>query len=1000
MDPVPSELSPEAAALMAKEVTESLASSSKPTETNKTEPKTEKKGFIARKLEERKVERENRDKPKPGDKSFDRSEFTPDADTGIDVRGRRRSRRFEQTSSRDIVISAEVIKQHGTFLYRHLRNLNSALATNKNLLNGNSHRYERELLKFLKDEKGEISQAKVDKFVETSQGLIIAEMVNDLRTEFDSFAFGLDITVAWGNRMQALPDRDARIINVGDIRREYWGLRAWFRENGGRYPDRRAALAGAIEGGVIGAGASALITSLIQNYGEGFLDALGHLTEVQVAGLVGGAGGAILGGVLGRRFLTNNGDLDFVACAQNLKAIKSLPDNEKAYIRSVTGVDFDDYNVTDGHVTFARAPSERRVKDIFTIKDDIRSRLQTRQDFYKAIGLVRPDTRAVPFNPIRPNYEYFPQTDTLWKRRTNELYREGLASAGISPVDALGVRTAEGLRIHMEAQQKVLDELLDTYVYSHGMEKNRKTGEILSQVDFTTNLDSTISRIETNEEAQKKKLESRISSLGDIKAEGDNVVFDGQSGRLDDISRSFSSVISKQRELIKFELDVIAEHSDVVDPSGIFNIEELQVKLGAALSNMEGERQRIIDDAETKYNAINPDDRSPDKSMQVIFEARDRQITALEDKIQKIRDAQKAATIKITERDKIKQEISDIESKIIKTQVYTLREDYDNFLILGITREQLANSSVGELQNLIRVPDGERIQKSHLDKLLNAMVEARARIIMENIRYSSSEIIDSLGISAPSMEEQLKKFRSMSVDEINRSMNILYTTSSGAEGWSNLENENRTPMIERAQQIGISENTAREEALRLTIEKIQREVQSLKDTQENISSGVLKKQGQLVKNASSVDNVYPKVISVFRDADQRQRFFDVSAVPGDSMDYPTEEERKLVSGGTVQKPRAYFEFLDLIFEYKNKEERGAQFKAASGLVKPIELAGILNESLGLGIVRVVKDRNFFVNVINEIQNRFNTGQITERQMRSAVTDIIIFARGRLSGLIK
>ena len=284
MDTASTEMTPDTAALMASEVSESIDAKSKPDEVSKPEEKSEKKGFIARKLEERKVERENKDKPKAGDVVFDKSEFNPGAGTGLKAEGRRRGRPFKETSSTEVIISAELITQHTNFLKQHLLDLKRI--TDSRVLDAPSHRIERQLLQILSDGDKGIDEAKVRDFVKTSQGLIITEMLSDLRTELESFASGIDFHAAWGRRIQDSPTEGGRIINVGDLRREFRGVTAWLREHGGRYPDRRSALAGAIAGGTLGGAASSLATWLIQNHGEAFLLKLESLTEVEVAGIV------------------------------------------------------------------------------------------------------------------------------------------------------------------------------------------------------------------------------------------------------------------------------------------------------------------------------------------------------------------------------------------------------------------------------------------------------------------------------------------------------------------------------------------------------------------------------------------------------------------------------------------------------------------------------------------------------------------------------------------
>jgi len=680
------------------------------------------------------------------------------------------------------------------------------------------------------------------------------------------------------------------------------------------------------------------------------------LTEVEVAAIIGGAGGAVIGGILGRKFLSNNGDIDLIACGDGLEVIRNLPPQEQEYVKAVTGIDFEDFVFTPRErrvifrrtlpeifdrrerIDFDRDPEDIRTKSIFEIKDDIRQRLHTRQMFFDSIGLVRPDTRAVPFNKVRPNFEYDPQTDVIWRRRLNELYRAELTSRAVvaGGVGSLGV--------HLDVQQTVLNEFVEQYLFDIGKTYNRDTGELFDVTEVSSRIDGKLTKMSTDENEAKTAIDKRVTALvGDIKEKTG-----GQVDRLTTLEAKIKIVSALQSSIDTLTAEARSDAAKIgIDVRGLTSISDIVSEYELSIGRLKTQIGGLRGGLTTSRRAIRSSKTMTPHEIQVALLELDTRTNASIAKLEKnIED------YNLSLSDLLKKQYSSAgkQKELHDSRISTINPDIGQFELdftflttpvpdgIGLTMGQLATMSIGEIQKFINDANGRRTSvgwgeaqnnnQSNMDRIINAIVEARTRT--------------GLGEDSPSYQEAI---------------NFVIRD---AKRW--------------AQEIEETKVTTNEER---------------KEQAKAVKDKLIDKQGEL----------FARSMSAFGDAESRVKLLDLTDIAADDTRYSTPEERRFNSGQTIRSPRAYYEWIDLLFQYQKGENRGTEFTRAVSLLRPIHLAEILRNNprlqVGLGFTLPV-GREFEV-VIQIIDQNLRNGTITERDIRSAVADIIISVQGRLDG---
>lgn len=937
--------------------------------------------------------------------THDRYKFVPDADTAVAYKEKSKTRKRVEGLDEEAHFSHEVIKGSARFLHSHLTNLLDV--RDSRILDGESHRYERSLLEQLKDEKGFIDMTKVIEFVKTPRGLMITQMISDLRTELETFSNAIELTAVWNRMQQMLPNRDARTFNVENVAREFRGLRGWLRNNGFRYPDRRAALIGALEGGLLGSATSAMVTFLVQNNAEWFIDALESLTEVQVAAVVGGAVGLVGGAFFGRRFLTNNGDIDLSACEENLNVIRNLPQSERDYIKAVTGTDYADFDFVNGQLQWAIGPVYRQGRDIDTIKTNIRRRLDTRQEFYRAIGLDRPRSRTVPFNKLRPNFEHNPYTVTKFGIEIDRVYHQLIAGRTTLTREQL-------MGLHIEAQQKVLNEFVDDYMeIDKGLIFDSQTGEWVDLAESAAIIESGFKKNTEDISRQKEALGARRKALvgeGSTTGEdGEELVkkSGGEVSRLEKILESIKKESASQKGQTESVTVLIQKHAGDMNISAIKTEEDYLGAIQAELDDLDTQETEIEADISSRLSGIAGGTKYSAQSNAQIQKEREQRLARIDAKRSEIIERRTAFATELdalqnpTEEEQDKDKLSDNKARLY---IRELRRDVLELETTGLTQDQISRMSVGELQYLINIryeadtraginpprgwPESQNQNSANIKRLINAKVESRMRDLRSQMRIARDILIGTRRIGAGHL-------RDWGVDRINSEMNDRYRRTKGRSGWPEGSNEQTAERIERAKQFNEGVDAFREEAIETIIREIRQEAQTLKENEDAETTDEAEARKDLIVNAIKGDaKLREKASAEFRNSDTRNKLFDPNIIPADDGSrYTTFQEREFNEGQRA--PRSYYEWMELIFKYQETDDKGASFHRASQILPPEQLARILRESGRLGFLGV---RNNFQSVITALSGRFQRGQVDDRDVAAVMINIVNYIRGQMVSL--
>ncbi|MEX1052759.1 MAG: glycine zipper family protein [Patescibacteria group bacterium] len=943
--------------------------------------------------QKREQKRAEAEKPKPGEIRLPISEFIPGASPRLSTKEGKRTRPIEAGKLKtEAIFSKTVIDGSAEFLLEHLKQLQRI---DSRLLDPENHSHEIAMLDEMADEKGNISESKVREFVKTSDGLKMVQQISDIRTRYETFSMAADIVAAWGVTEQG-PIDTRLTISLDRLAREFHGRLGSFK-SGVRFPERLAGVGGAIIGATTGAITGASLVELSSHL-NGMVDFFKGINRVGGGALWGALVGGVGGRELGRRFLSSSGDIDVRACTDGITAIRALPDSERAYIRAVSGINFEDFDVNaDNQIIWTAMPADRRTNDIDTITEEIRGRLQLRQEFYNAIGLKRPDTRSVPFQLLGRNVEAIPQTNTIWLDRVKEIYDDLIPGPAAPPLGP-----AEELNLYIQAQQQALNEYMEDFMFKvkdKGL--HRRKGAYIDFRESISQLEATKVRLENNNNEEKSILQARVDALIGNESEGSETK-GGDYKTVKAESSVFTEREDLQRSIDEETQEIILKNSKGVDATGVRTLDELIQKHLDILSTdpvslgfIARKEQDIFGRTNTALTNVDNSSRSAGEQKNAIYANQKIELDALTTLRNQIEIQLQTIKEKKFEFDKKIKNIDEFDTSKTRDIVDRLKIDRVFILSLGLTDYQLSTLSISELNALINNvnqadidqgvgdPRGwgenENLDVSRRNVLLHAIVESRTRHRM----YETSLILSS-GISVTDLRDR-------SVDEINRIANANF--ASGGSGWSPIQNEDMVSYIQRSKTTLDKSDYARADIYRTFLGDIEIEAQQIKDRIKRIDNGDLVRELDAANVLmSDPGSLYTRTIAALRNVGSRTGLFDTSTIPlGGEYDYTTEQEREFSAGARTPRPRAYYEFLNLIFQYQSQENPGQAFYTGTLLLEPNALARIFRNNPRLQLAGVRADFN---TVIRGLEERFNDGRINERDIRLAMVDVIAHVKGQ------
>lgn len=247
----------------------------------------------------------------------------------------------------------------------------------------------------------EALKLKIGKVLDTPQGWVLAKTLLDQQTAMQVFALGL-MTSAELKHEKALNPKDLLV----DSRGRSAGEKGKHRVR--RFVEKNSRKVDAVMGGIAGASVGYLATEAVQagvlgKSGRAAVEAakfLAHHVPTDKAPLIALAGG-VTGAVMGYHFGTESdggvdgSDAGFKVARDALQSIKRDEKYVK-YIKEVIGVDVNDYVINEGSRTINVIDNPKSTNNISDILRGAVSNMETRGQYFDALGIPPEDRDVMP----------------------------------------------------------------------------------------------------------------------------------------------------------------------------------------------------------------------------------------------------------------------------------------------------------------------------------------------------------------------------------------------------------------------------------------------------------------------------------------------------------------------------------------------------------------------------------------------------------------------------
>lgn len=949
-----------------------------------------------------------------GAMEYDRTAFLdPNSGIRLDRKGRqvdKEGKPITEAERKKIIIDNEQREKYSTFLNNHFSVLARELKNNPELLNGDLHKAERELLQsgVLLDENGNIITEAIDKLLEEKGGAgwRMAIQLHEQSVTERAALLGYKISAEM-NRRELI----GRTPQVGRVQTgEGQGVLNRAANAVGRFVNRHGTDlllstvtvgTGALEGATVNQIARTLMTG----------DPLVCIEGVALGGAIGGAlglgavGGFAAGRAAWRSERRSGLIINLDRSVDGFNMVRSDP-NEAAYLKAMYGVDINNYRVNATGDGIEEDPN--RLSEDNTSMDDIARSIQrdllTRREFYtKALNIDAATLDAYP-ERFLDNYllgDHPELIGAVWQKRLLEKLKP----------NEPGVITnnyGDNLRNVMQART---DVMMDDVAEAIKSEKNF----------FDTMKKKIEANIAGNEIDEQKMRVTAINArirrrtspeAGSLRKQRIDEINKRQEGLRDDskqLDEEHQDIVSGQEIIQKAKTEYLTAKQALED-AGYSNVDELDKALKTANSRLTRNRnardvalKNLIDDFNAFVNTI-PDRRGREGEIQVQARFTD-DVTKRTEKIYQEKEDRITAQVKHLEdmKKQFKEKEKFLEIAVnaetttnIDKQLSILEKDYTDVISwdiatgIGLTNNDLVTTPIDLLLRRINEvnrrdpthymgwPEGENTRmRIHLE---HAIVEARyaemeLSSIAEDPTAAASRQIDHNEIIGFGFTDI--QLRALTEDKLNKLSNKIFADSGGARGWDSAHNDDNKEKLKHAVQEAerrlnlhkdayIRQHNELEEAVNRaekekTLPELDNEVEYL-----TLIENVINSKGEIMIRSRDVITKPDK----YGDA------YPINAASGGYTEIELKHSRE--NGGV---PGGYYEMLNMLFNYQIAADRREVFQRIVSLLPPDRFADILNRSLNLGVFGPGSDIN---DVMSELNNRLQNGSLSSNRIRNFV----------------
>ncbi len=887
--------------------------------------------------------------PKKDEPEFHRFETNPFLlETSVGQRGGEKAVRIPESLRQD----------YSHFLREHLKQLIDMNRRRPDILRDNpNHTHDRILVQLLAHD-GRVNEAAITEFLKTQQGLDTTTIVLEHQTMRELFAMGMDAIAHQPGDRQRMPDTDRielefgrgvlhRVLGEKVVKHLYEPM---FAVEGRRtnIPFLRSIRRYHLFYAGVGVAAlsmaplstAATLAAIATGGGIGAIAGAAEGLASAIVGTVGAEAATMLVG----RMLHPGVRLDARRCGITFDAI-SQDRREVEYMREMTGIDMDEYEHTRGllggpMLREMRARGRSTTQPEHTQnperrKEKLIRNLKARIEYYKTIGIPEEQIDASPFDSITQGRSSLEQINTGTSARIRRYYEEG----GI-PADTEGQ-----IRKMFGAQSRAAMELMQEYV-----DVNPKALRPMEEL-----YEAVIAKREAFKEGgtratqRKEELTEQKRPLGNV-----NTHLQTNYGHFNEVNTKLRTIQTSRDELRK-ELQITLGNLYATPELALHALNRVLDSAGTSVT-ING---NVINSLYDLYqNALNTRATQKQDAQRPVAAGgyTGRALEAEHERIDKVYEAKKAGIDESAA--KVQEVISAINNKLIAIRteqaalvpteevVRNVQQTVENLTApfntmtdpvtgWGITETDLQTQTIDVLMQQINKihaanpAQGWPTERNNAERirLERAIIEARAHVITvpswaANVDFT--EVVNR-GIS----EIQIMTYTR---DELLTELNTRRVLA-GLAVYPPAMAANMDVVIQKAH--GMFQ--ARMAALQNRTNELTTAITNIDAQTEGVA---FRDELSRVELTESMFNRWVNIIGQAEDVIDNRIAFTESRVPtGD--DVMSREERD------ANEPLGYYEYMNLLFDYRNRPDRGAYFRRIHDFIPPNHLAAIFQQTMGL-----------------------------------------------------
>lgn len=905
---------------------------------------------------------------------FRSNQFLFEQDSGIPLTTNRKDAKEVGIKSEFISIDERTTAACRKFLTDYMNNLTRFAEKNLDIIDSPGHEDEKLLLNLLGDPDPDKRIEKIEDLLKSPEGWKMAILANEMTLSKNLQS----LAITESSDKPSVKDHDPSTGTVHTGVDQGRGNKLWNEKVKPKLTKRNI-----IKSAIGGVGVMAV---------TGTGTAIGNLTTGYDNGGPAGAVGAvgIMGIGIGLKNTMKSGRTFEIRYTPDLLRQIQGDANEKKYIDQMYGINVDDYVIQpDGSIKLVEPKYRLSQKGATEKQHEIDQAIELRQMFYSNLGVPLSKLDRLPEEFIFEEGE-MEQLGTYMQKRLSELFDP---RANLIAGDTVG-----NIKRFNEARQKLMIELGTNYI-AREEDRNFKL-----KVQPLSTIHNKITARTENDGSIYIKERAAFNAEKDALTESKNHV---QS-----LSQEIDQYDQALKELTDLKNSVTLDFASLPGADIDAKRNYIFSKLNKATPPTGLSIEEAMDDNRTYETRTLPGliagipVGTPAKERDALIQAYARQVkseaenikTKLEAEIAKYKEQLRdldEAKLKVEAK---QQQLTDTETLVVQVEKHfkTIEDDFADILGISfggisISNIDLATLSQKDLLEKINTiyesappppPPKPGWGKEDNDskrraKVLNATIQAKAeqraardphRTDRRIFRYDT---IRTWGVT----ENQL---RTLTKDQLHKIVNRRYALGGG--GWDPANNA----FYENYLDDVITEAKLQFDAKKSVLNEIPKEIDQQIEEQESLIKRI-SHEDEITKLETTYDllsrqeDVF-KGVGKLADGKEVDRYVDNSPVVGTTF-----TQAEITTPGVT---KGYLEIMNMLFNYKERDDRNSYFEKITKLLPPDTLADFLNIELSLGKRRLAGGAVNTKGIFTEFGKKVQDNTIDRRQIRKAMVKLM------------